>query len=79
MAEQQTKDRIDWIDLAKAIAIILVILGHINSANGPIKAWIYAFHMPVFFFLTGMVIRQETIDHRYIGKNVRSLLVPYLL
>ena len=48
-------ERILYVDYIKAIAMILVIIGHINYANQEIKPWLYAFHMPVFFFCTGLV------------------------
>lgn len=49
--------RILYIDYVKALAMILVIMGHVNFANHDIKAWVYSFHMPVFFFITGFVIK----------------------
>ena len=40
--------RIEWIDIARGIGIILVILGHIGI--GKIGKFIYSFHIPLFFF-----------------------------
>lgn len=41
------------VDIAKGLGIFLVVLGHV-----PIPMWlctpIYLFHMPLFFFLSGM-------------------------
>lgn len=57
------KDRLDWIDLSKGLGIILVVYGHVargvNSAGldfdlfNQIDDVIYAFHMPLFFILSG--------------------------
>ena len=47
-------NRIKWIDNAKGCAIILVLLGHFLSCT-KLTAIIYAFHMPLFFFLSGYV------------------------
>ena len=44
--------RLDSIDLAKGIAIFLMILCHSGMNNG-ITQWIYAFHMPLFFVVSG--------------------------
>ncbi|WP_171960023.1 acyltransferase family protein [Roseobacter denitrificans] len=56
----------DWIDIAKGIGIILVVLGHagrgLSSAGLPdadeflklLDEAIYAFHMPMFFLLSGV-------------------------
>ena len=46
-----------YIDYAKALAMLLVIMGHVNFANDDLKAWIYSFHMPTFFLLSGMVLK----------------------
>ncbi|MBO3115225.1 acyltransferase [Winogradskyella sp. DF17] len=57
--------KIEWIDRAKGLGIILVVLGHVirglNNAelfNGAIfintDYIIYTFHMPLFFFLSGI-------------------------
>ena len=50
MTEPSTK-RIAWIDMAKAIAILLMVIGH--EASGNIYTWIFSFHMPLFFILSG--------------------------
>ena len=44
------KVRIDWIDIAKGILIILVVVGHIT---GIFNRYIYQFHMGAFFILSG--------------------------
>lgn len=43
------RERIDWIDVAKAIGISFVIMGHLHNPER-VSAFIYAFHMPLFFF-----------------------------
>ena len=45
--------RIEYIDLAKAIGIFLVCLGHTVDPDTQLKTIIYAFHMPLFFILSG--------------------------
>lgn len=74
-----TDDRKHYVDYIKAIGMILVILGHINFANESIKAWIYAFHMPLFFFATGLITRPEKIDCKFILKKFCGLMIPYFL
>lgn len=65
------------IDIAKGIGIFLVVLGHV-----PIPMWlatpIYIFHMPLFFFLSGMFFHPEEKLAYGIYKKVRTLIVPYL-
>ncbi|EHI74911.1 Fucose 4-O-acetylase and related acetyltransferases [Streptococcus criceti] len=45
------QERIQWIDFAKGLTIILVIVGHTFS-KGYIRGPIFSFHMPLFFMLS---------------------------
>ncbi len=71
--------RKNYVDYIKAIGIILVILGHINFANDIIKEWIYAFHMPLFFFATGLITKKDTMGCGYFLKKFQVLIVPYFI
>ncbi|AOD14373.1 acyltransferase family protein [Xanthomonas fragariae] len=72
----------DWqIDAAKALAIVLVVLGHANGMPAAYKLFAYSFHVPLFFVLSGWV--GERFGHRAmtvstIAKLARTLLVPYV-
>lgn len=49
--------RIEWIDIAKGIAIMLVVIAHTIGFGdtGPVlKTIIYSFHMPFFFIMSGI-------------------------
>lgn len=46
--------RIEWVDIAKGIAIILVCLGH-GQTSLYVKKWLYSFHLPLFLFLAGYI------------------------
>ena len=56
-----TKNRDLFLDIAKGLAIILVVVGHVvqgSSPNFDDLLWfkvIYSFHMPLFVFLSGAV------------------------
>ena len=47
--------RIEWIDIAKGILIVLVVLGH-SEISGIAASVINSFHMAAFFFLAGLTI-----------------------
>ena len=52
------KKRIAYIDKAKGVAILLVILGHCcGSVEEPINRFVLSFHMPLFFFLSGLLAK----------------------
>ena len=66
------------IDVLKAFGIILVIIGHTAS---PLNGWIYTFHMPLFFFISGFLRfggTRKSWGKFLLGKAGSSLL-PYLL
>lgn len=85
-----TKPREIYIDIAKAICIILVVIGHYKPVSSP-TYWttlvdiIYTFHMPLFMFASGFIYKQFT-PIIYTGKQYVSfiknkifrLIVPYL-
>lgn len=73
------KKRIDYLDVAKGIGIILVILGHLVCYNSKLSCIIFSFHMPLFFFISGILYRDK--DSRFfdfIKHKCKKLLVPYL-
>lgn len=50
--------RLDYIDAAKGIGILLMVLGHIwTDSCAEIVIWLYSFHVPMFFILSGMVVK----------------------
>lgn len=50
---QSRAERIAWVDGLRGIAILLVVLGHVNP---PFKKIIYGFHMALFFIISGFFI-----------------------
>lgn len=76
------KKRIDWIDVSKGIAIILMIIGHTADLPRPIISFIYSFHIPLFIILSGMTykIPQNKGDIKEnIRKYIKRLLLPYFV
>lgn len=58
--EKLTKTRLDYIDVTRGIGIILVVLGHLNPGEG-VERWIYSFHMPLFFVISGLLCRDMPV------------------
>lgn len=82
------------IDAVRGMAIALVALGHTNqgithrgwwgasSVGTRIDITIYAFHMPAFFFVSGIFIAASVAKRgpgRFTVERVRTLLWPYVL
>ena len=68
--------RIRWIDIAKGILILLVIIGHCEVGSC-VKYVIYSFHMGAFFFLSGLTFSAKNNPKVFVTKKVKSLLLPY--
>lgn len=64
------------VDQIKGLGILLVVLGHIAS---PMTQFIFTFHMPLFFALGGMFINRNESMNSFLGKNIRRIVVPYLI
>lgn len=73
-----SRTRVGYIDIAKAIGIVLVIIGHTVSSDTECKRILYAFHMPLFFILSGMVAKPSAQQKRYVQK-CKSLMIPYVI
>ena len=69
--------RIEYLDIFRAFGIILMIMGHIKFGSYFDK-WIHAFHMPMFFFVSGWFFKTKESIGTQIAKKVRSLLLPYV-
>ena len=72
------KKRIDWLDIAKGITMILVIVGHTVNNPSPVRDIIFSFHMPLFFILAGYTFRVKPWKEVILSSFAR-LLVPYVL
>lgn len=77
MEEHFTKKRLPEFDIAKGIAIICVILGHLGVWN--ITRVVYTFHMPIFFLISGYFLSCRKDLIAFIRTKVRQLLVPYYM
>lgn len=72
--------RIEWIDSVRGFAMFLVIWGHCVGRAPETDLLIYAFHMPLFFAVSGLLFR----FNKYPGigactlDKAKKLLLPYL-
>ncbi|MGD8406542.1 MAG: acyltransferase family protein [Anaerolineales bacterium] len=73
--------RIEYIDIAKGIGILLVALAHadISLFSPYLHKFIYSFHMPLFFFLSGYFFNPETPFWTLLKKRFNSILKPYFV
>ncbi|SFT77339.1 Fucose 4-O-acetylase [Selenomonas sp. GACV-9] len=80
------KKRIEYIDIFRGIGIVFMVMGHIGFGV-PFNKFIYAFHMPMFFFISGMFYREIQNEYpnpikgikTYIVRKAKTLLMPYMV
>jgi fucose 4-O-acetylase-like acetyltransferase len=80
MTSTNTHNRIEYIDWAKALGMLTIIWGHIKL-TGWSNDFVYAFHIPFFFFLSGIVFSKDRyVDFKhFFMRKVKTLLYPYLI
>lgn len=79
-SNQFYKDRDLSFDIAKGIGIFLMVIGH-TSLPKFASTWIYSFHMPLFFLVSGVFFNPEKYREWYgffVAKS-KTLLIPYFL
>jgi fucose 4-O-acetylase-like acetyltransferase len=71
--------RIEYLDIARGIGILLVVLGHndFEAISVFVHQVIYSFHIPLFFFLSGYFINTSIPFFDFFKKRFSSLLKPY--
>lgn len=73
---KEPQKRVAWIDMAKGYGIILMIIGHLHVNE--LMVWIYSFHMPLFFFVSGYLFNIKSSFLEFSAGKVKRMLIPYL-
>lgn len=74
-----TVNRNQWMDVAKGITILLMVLGH-TAIPKSLSNFIYSFHMPLFFIASGWMTNWEKYSvYEFTIKKVKSLAVPFMI
>ncbi len=93
MNQAPRPERLDWVDTARGIGIVLVVYGHALrghvTAGAFDPAWhadvqdavIYSFHMPLFFFLAGLFVQRSLAKGAgvFVREKAVTLVYPYFL
>lgn len=67
-------ERDSTVDSLKGVGILLVLYGH-TQAISILHEWIYLFHMPLFFFVSGFFYKR---NKGFFISKFKSIIVPYL-
>lgn len=74
--------RLQHIDIAKGIGILLVVLGHnpiTTRPKGELFNIIYSFHLPLFLFLSGLFLNTEKPLVKLMLEKLDAIVKPYLI
>lgn len=91
-AESKPASRTVWIDCCKGICILFVVYGHVTGgleAGRIINAgtcwlllrdWVYLFHMPTFFFLSGLFAAKAASQPAgtFLRGKMKTIAYPYV-
>ena len=68
-----------WLDLAKAIGIIMVLIAHALPKDSYLWSWINSFHMPLFFSISGYLYVCKKTFLNYLIRKIKTLYIPFLV
>ena len=73
--------RVEWIDTLRGFGIFLVFLGHTALTDKHIEHYLFSFHMPLFFFISGFFFRATDVPgsyRRFFLERINARMVPYM-
>jgi len=73
------KERKKWVDVARGLSIVLVVLGH--SGNEAIDRYLGWFRMPLFFLVSGLLFKEvaQKAYWTWASQRIKFFLVPYFV
>ena len=77
------KERIGYVDAAKGLGMLLIMLGHITKYDNPVDLWMSSFKVDIFYIMSGFLMSYtESVKKRSFGvfmkKTLTSLAIPYV-
>lgn len=81
LSQPQMGGRLEYIDIAKGIGILLVVVQHLTAKTSILNIYISSFHMPLFFMLSGMLYNpsRHPAFWEYAKRKMAVLLKPLLI
>lgn len=70
--------RVEWVDVAKGVGIVLVVLAHAIPKNHVIWQFINQFHMPFFFMVSGYLYSTKNSWVKFVVRKIRTLWLPFV-
>ncbi len=77
---EKMKDRYDWVDYLRFIGMFYIYLGHFGQAAGKLYPFVFTFHVPMFFFISGLMVKSPKSNSDVLSLTIRSfkrIMIPY--
>lgn len=73
------KERVKWIDVAKFLGIFAIYLGHCGKDAGYAYKFVFAYHVPFFFFLSGCMSNYNNENNfgEFVWSKIKRIMVPF--
>ena len=74
--------RLESVDVAKGIAIIAIVMGHLGftglTGDNDVYRIVFQFHVPIFFIIAGYFLSTKRSLGAFAAQKARRLLLPYV-
>ena len=79
MTKNDSRARYDWVDTLKFLGILFIYIGHFGESSGKLYNWVFQFHVPLFFFVSGFFfkIKQNTNLFEFSKDKIVKYIFPY--
>ena len=72
------KKRVEWVDIYRGLGMLLVVMGHVGF-GGVFSKIIHAFHMPMWFFISGYFFTPARDLRATLKRKIKSLFIPFFI
>ncbi len=77
---EKIQNRIEWVDALKFLGIFAIYLGHFGKAIGKLFPFVFLYHVPLFFFVSGFFARStKKPSLTYYKDKALQLMLPYFV
>ncbi len=78
------KKQIEWINILRGLAIILIVLGHAIGYSNKLNiltVYLSSFYVPLFFFISGYLLKEEKEENfiYFCKRKAKKILIPYFV
>ena len=72
------KKRINWLDVSRGIAFLMVIYSHLEYCNDSVMRYFSPVFLTTFFFVSGYLFKENCSFGKVLEQRTRTLLLPFL-